>query len=105
MFVLDALSPREDSDFDVHVSPRIALEEERELVFVAPVEKLLRCVAVDVGCRTEAAYHIDKVHAHYFVARRAVYDGEDGIVLSCIASPSSSVGSSVTGLLEEVHVI
>ena len=105
MFVLDTLCPRKDSDFDVHVSPRVATEEERKLVFVAPVEELLRRIAVDVGCRAEAAYHIDKVHAHYFVARRAVYDGEDGIVLSCIVVDEArghevGVGNAVVAVLK-----
>ena len=100
MFVLDTLRPRKDGDFDIHVSPRIAPEEERKLVFVAPVEELLR----RVGC-AESAYHIDKVHAHYFVARRAVYDGEDGIVLSGIVIDEARghkvrVGDAVVAILE-----
>ena len=99
MFVLDTLRPRKDGDFDIHVSPRIAPEEERKLVFVAPVEELLRRIAVDVGCRAEAAYHID------FVARRAVYDGEDGIVLSCIVVDEArghevGVGNAVVAVLK-----
>ena len=81
VFVLDAFRPREDGDFDVHVGPRVAAQEERELVFVASVEELLRRIAVDVGRGAEAAQHIHQVHAHHFDTCPPVYDGEDGIVL------------------------
>ena len=105
MFVLDTLRPRKDGDFDIHVSPRIAPEEERKLVFVAPVEEFLWRVAVDVGGCAESAYHIDKVHAHHFVARRAVHDGENGIVLSGIVIDKARghkvrVGDTVVAILE-----